>query len=204
MKKALKIIWRVFSIVLVVAVLTIMTVVIVQRFKGKEPQLFGYRINYVTTGSMSPEILAGDVIFCKDIDACNVKNGDIITYSNDGRIAGLKVGQTVCHKVIEEPYVDDDGVWHILTKGTANSVEDPELTGDQVIGKFVRKLKVLAAFYKVFLTKWGLLIIIIPLMAVLGIEIYRLTAKRNDADGEKSSKKEITGETGGTDGTDES
>ena len=46
-------------------------------------------------------------------------------------------------------------------------------------------------FYKVFLTKWGFLIIIIPLALLLVVELYRIVHSK-DADGGDSDNTELT------------
>lgn len=189
-------IWRIFSTILVIVVFVMLAFVFVQRITGKEPALFGYRMNYIRTGSMEPVIKAGDVILCKNVSADEVKKKDIITYRNDGRMTLLPEGETVCHEVIEEPY-SENGVIHITTKGRANDAPDPEVTGDQVIGRYVRKLTVMTLFYKVFLTKWGFLIIIIPLALLLVVEIYRLAHGKEDEGANPSDtidNKDKTGE----------
>ena len=196
-------IWRVVSTLIVIAVLLMLAAVFVQRITGREPSLFGYRMNYIRTGSMDPTIKEGDVILCRNVDAGSVAKGDIITYTNDGRLTSLPAGETVCHRVVEEPYTED-GEIHLTTRGDANGASDPEIVGSQVIGRFVRKLTVMTLFYKVFLTKWGFLIVIIPLALMLVIEIYGMAHSKDKSQGEpdkgepEGNNKDKTGEADGT------
>ncbi len=192
-------IWRVISTLLVIAVLAMLATVFIQRITGREPTLFGYRINYIRTGSMEPTIKEGDVILCRNVTAEAVAKGDIITYTNDGRLTTLPEGQTVCHRVVEEPYTVD-GEIRLTTQGDANGSPDPEITGAQVIGRFVKKLTIMTLFYKVFLTKWGFLIVIIPLALMLVVELYGLTHSKDKQQGEPNegepqyNNKDKTGE----------
>lgn len=190
-------IWRVISTILVILVFVMLAYVFIQRITGREPEILGYRMNYIRTGSMEPAIKEGDVILCKRIDAEDVKVNDVITYANDGRITSLPEGETVCHRVVEEPF-ELEGVLLIPTKGDANDEADPVITGDQVIGRYVRKMTVMTLFYKVFLTKWGLLIVILPLALLLVIELYRLTHAKEEAESldsaEQNNNTDKTGE----------
>ena len=188
-------IWRVISTLLVLAVFALLLTLFVQRITGREPELFGYRINYIRTGSMDPAIKEGDVILCKNVSPDDVAIRDIITYRNDGRMTLLPEGETVCHRVVEEPRTEN-GVVHLVTQGDANDAPDPEITGDQVIGRYVRTLTVMTLFYKVFLTKWGLLIVILPLALLLVIEFYRLAHSKDIPEDEPSDtdNKDTTGE----------
>ena len=178
-------IWRVISTVLIVLVFVLLALLFVQRITGREPALFGYRMNYIRTPSMGDTIKAGDVILCRNVTAEEVKKGDIITYVSDERMPGLPAGETVCHRVVEDPRTEN-GVVYLVTQGDANSAADPEITGDQVIGRYVKTLTIMTLFYKVFLTKWGLLIVIVPLALLLVVEIYRLAHSKDDNGGEPS------------------
>ena len=186
-------IWRVFSTVLVVALLAMLAFAFIQRVRGNEISLFGYRMNYIRTGSMETTINTGDVVLCRDISAADVKLNDIITYRNEGNV-DIPDGETVCHRVVNEPRTEN-GTVYLTTKGD-NPVTNPapdkkEVRGDQVIGRYVRTLKVMTLFYKVFLTKWGFLIIIIPLALLLVVELYRIVHSK-DADGGDSDNTELT------------
>lgn len=180
-------IWRVISTILVIAVFVMLAYVFVQRITGREPEILGYRMNYIRTGSMEPTIKSGDVILCRRVDAAEVKLDDVITYANDGRITSLPEGETVCHRVVAEPYTEE-GVLYIPTKGDANSEADPVITGEQVIGRYLKTLTIMTLFYKVFLTKWGFLIVIIPLALLLVVELYRLTHAKEYAEAQPSDE----------------
>ena len=77
------------------------------KVNGKTPSLFGYSVLRVSTGSMQPELMIGDVILGKSVDnPTALKVGDIITYRGSGQTEGL----LVTHKVVVAPYKTADGV----------------------------------------------------------------------------------------------
>lgn len=87
----------------------------------------------VLTGSMSPNINAGDKIFSKPVDVNTLKVGDVITYlPNDKRTGGVPI----VHRV--KNLVRDDGrLVAIITKGDANPAQDAPVLPEQVTGKII-------------------------------------------------------------------
>lgn len=86
--------------VLAILVLTVI-VFMGSKVNGKTPSLFGYSVLRVSTGSMQPELMIGDVILGKSVDnPTALKVGDIITYRGSGQTEGL----LVTHKVVVAPY----------------------------------------------------------------------------------------------------
>ena len=85
LRKTLRIIKNVLCWgVLAILVLTVV-VFMSSKVNGKAPTFFGYSILRVSTGSMEPELMIGDVILGKSVDNPNdLKVGDIITYQ--GRV----------------------------------------------------------------------------------------------------------------------
>lgn len=91
------------------------------KVNGKTPSLFGYSVLRVSTGSMQPELMIGDVILGKSVDnPTALKVGDIITYRGSGQTEGL----LVTHKVVVAPYKTADGTYKLQTKGIANDAPD--------------------------------------------------------------------------------
>lgn len=91
--------------------------------KSEINQLFGYSCLKVITGSMEPEIKAGENVLikkCKDY-----KIGDIITYIT-------KDLEIITHRIISK----EEGLYY--TKGDANNVEDSEpILDNQIYGKVI-------------------------------------------------------------------
>jgi len=188
-KKWLKVLRWVFT-ALVLIVLVFCVVTVVQVKSAKKPFIFGYATYYVLTGSMEPVIHVGDVIIDEKVSSISdLKEGDIITYiGKEGEFAG----KTVTHKIVR---IDGD---KIVTKGVAAKVvkEDPPITFNDVIGRYVKTSSFLTTVYMVFTSKYGfLLIVFIPLMILLIMQVVNFRrACRMDKDGklpEEKSAEEI-------------
>lgn len=185
MKRVFKIAKRVLDVVsiLLIAVM-VLTIVIsmVSRINGNAPSFFGYTIYRVASGSMEPELMVGDVILDKDVkDPLELKVDDIITFMGSGELDGVYV----THKIIKAPY--DDGTGFMLqTQGVANELADEPIPVEKVKGIFICKVPFLDAVYNVFLSPWGLLIIIGLIIFIFFGEIVNLvraiTGNINDDD----------------------
>jgi len=85
---------------------------------------FGNTVFEVQTGSMEPEISAGDWIIVKYEK--NIQLNDIVTFEHKG--------QYITHRVIEAY----NGTY--VTKGDANSAKDAPISKDKIIGKVTKVL----------------------------------------------------------------
>lgn len=136
----------------------LMIVTLTARINGETPHLFGHALYRVSSGSMVPTLQVGDIILCRDCDPMELKNGDIITY--DGK-SGQFAGKKVTHRVVKEPYRNpDDGKYYLVTKGDDNPVEDTPISTSQVTGVYLNKVEVFRWIYDIFITPWGLIILI--------------------------------------------
>ena len=100
-----------------------------QKFIEKNDfvDFLGFKAFIVLTGSMEPEISAGDVVIINNVNQQNVRIGDIITYSVGG------TNQTVTHRVIE--ITQKNGKTYYKTKGDNNNSTDSDLVEyEQIIG----------------------------------------------------------------------
>ncbi len=83
------------------------------------PHLLGYRTSTMLTGSMEPGISPGDVVVTVPKPAADLQVGDVISYKipvEDHRVETHRVTK-IMHKA--------DGTIAIITKGDANSDNDP-------------------------------------------------------------------------------
>lgn len=179
MKKFKKVLDVLATILLLVAT-ALVILVFVLRLTGTKPKAMGYYLFNVASDSMSPMLEVDDVIVVKQCEASEVHNGDVITYhANSGEMAG----KDITHKVIEEPVTDTGGTIRIKTRGIKEgAVTDPIITGDQVIGKYVTKLKIVSLIFAVFKKWYGLLIFLVILFALMGKEMYNLHKLSQKAD----------------------
>ncbi len=128
---------------------------------------------------MEPKLMVGDIILSKNIDdISSVHTGDIVTYMGE---TGDYAGKRITHEVVVEPY-EADGEFLLQTQGTANDMPDPIIRASSLEGSMVCKLGILSAIYSIFITPWGL-VIILGILAVLFInEVFALRQliKEND------------------------
>ena len=170
----------VLSTILLISATALMVFVFVLRLTGAKPKMFGYYVFNVASDSMTPMLQVNDVILVKACSGEDVHKGDVITYRGQ---SGELAGKDITHKVIEEPAKDTGGTIRIKTKGIKDgAIEDPILTGDQVIGKYVRTLKILSFIFTVFKQWYGLLIFLGFFIILMSVEIYNLVNLSKKAD----------------------
>lgn len=101
---------------IVVLVVTLNLILLVQKIQNKPASIFGYKVFVVISGSMEPNIHVGDIVITKNVKACDLKVGDIITFNNDK--------YTITHRIID---IIQDGETYYKTKGDHNSIADKDL-----------------------------------------------------------------------------
>ncbi len=175
MKKLLKIGKIIFDIIFVLfivaaAFLTINSVI--AQISGNIPSVFGYSIYRVVSGSMEPEIHVGDILLSRAADASEVSVGDVIAFDGGKQYPGL----LVTHKVIKAPY-DDNGQIMLQTKGVANNYEDDPIPAESVKSIIVCKLPFLTWIYKIFMSPFGIIIIVALLGFIFFDELKKLFKK---------------------------
>lgn len=144
-KKILKIIGNILYAIVFVFVLLLLIIAILQRTTNNEITIGGYRIFVVATGSMEPVYKVGDVLISKEIPANEIKVDDDIVYI--GKESNFK-DKIVTHRVV---YIENENEnYKIITKGIANTAEDPEITQNEVLGKIIYKFKSLTLLQKAF------------------------------------------------------
>ena len=164
-------IFKVCSTALFILLMIITITLVVMRFMGESYSFLGYNAYYVLTGSMEPEIMAGDVIFSKKVDdASKLKVGDVITYN--GKV-GMVKDKSITHKIIEMR--EENGELVFVTQGVANPAADPPISSEQIVSKMVFKSSLLGNVVSVVNSKTGfLMIIILPLAVFLASEVVSL------------------------------
>jgi signal peptidase len=113
-------------------------------------QLHGDRLLVVTSGSMAPEIQAGDAVVIRQVtSASQLRVGQVITFYPP------KSATLVTHRIVGVAYVervdrDGNGVLddqgkpltdpYVKTKGDANRIDDPNLTPATSVRGIVREI----------------------------------------------------------------
>lgn len=154
--RVLNIIKNVICWTLIVCLVSMLIIFLMARTSGETPSVFGYSILRVSSGSMEPELMVGDVIIDKKIeDYSDIKKGDVVTFKGAGNLSDM----LVTHKVIKAPYYEN-GELMIQTRGIANEIADEPILMTAVTGVMVCKVTFLNTVFSVFLSPWGLIILI--------------------------------------------
>ena len=163
--KGLKIIGNILYVILFIIAILMLGVVILQRVSDNSLSLGGYRIFIVATGSMEPKYLVSDVLLSKEVDPSEINIGDDVVYKGK---EGTFKDKVVTHQVIEKS--QDNGTYKFITKGIANIEQDPEITGNQIYGRVIGKIKTLSYIGKVI---QNIYIFYFFIFIPIGIIIYR-------------------------------
>ena len=127
----------------ILGIIIILAVIAVSLFLTI-PKLMGYEIYNVETGSMSPAIPVGSVIFVEKVEPTEVKEGDIITFRNEGVM--------VTHRVTANNKLEGQ----FVTKGDANEIEDMEpVPYSLLMGKVVKYFPVFGKLLVVYNSMLG-------------------------------------------------
>lgn len=128
-----KIVSSLVTLLLVCTVFLCFSVVMQVLNKGYA-SIGGYSLFRVVTGSMEPEIFAGELIASKSVDIDTLEVGDVICFRSK---SPQMLGRSITHRVIGRS-VDTEGNVQLLTKGDANlSVDEYYVTQDNLIGVVV-------------------------------------------------------------------
>jgi signal peptidase len=108
-RPAKKILRRISFGLVIVVLLAMLGKVWIAKINGQVPDLFGYQIYVVETGSMIPTLPIGSTLIVKELrQGDELKAGDIITYSH--------ASAAITHRVTGL-VIDEDGVTRYQTQG---------------------------------------------------------------------------------------
>jgi signal peptidase len=137
------------------------------------PKILPYQALVVRSGSMSPTIRTGSIVFYKKIDADKVKVGDIIVFNKPGQ-ANEKVTHRV-YKISNSP-----AGRYFTTKGDANGAADswrvPAVGTGWVSAFHVPAVGYVLAALQSTLAR--LLLLVIPALALGAITLYEIWRER--------------------------
>lgn len=183
-QKLLTIIGAVLCVILIPILIINLTLIVKSYVNTDEvPKIGGVCPLIVLTDSMLPEISSGDLIICKDIDAKDVKVGDVISFFDP---AG-NGSSVVTHRVIE--IVEENGQTKWRTRGDNNNTEDKVLVPyENLVGIWEGTRVPGAGSVAMFLqTTPGLIVCVIcPLALLIAYDVLRRRkydkAKQEDTD----------------------
>lgn len=123
---------NILAIVLIAASLFVLLAVVLTP-SGQVPQVMGYSMLRVLTGSMEPDIPEQSMLLVRQTDPEALEIGDVISFfSPDPTLNGA----LNTHRIVG---IEDDGTGlRFITKGDANVLEDQQaVDARQVIGRVV-------------------------------------------------------------------
>lgn len=99
--------------------------------------IFGIYMFNIVSESMEPTLEKNDVVIVQKCDLSQLKENDIITFEQDGRI--------ISHRILD--VIIERGIIKFETKGDNNEIPDPDLIeAGQVYGKVLFSIKKIGKF----------------------------------------------------------
>ena len=146
------------------------------RAQGRIPDIGGYSIIRITTGSMEPAIPTGTYILVKKTEPEKIRSGDIISfYSEDPLIYNLPNTHRVVRKRMQE-----DGTYLFETRGDNNFKDDElQVPESRLIGRYQENLESLTKFVGFFMTRGMLLLLLCMQGMCIVMAIYFHSLKKS-------------------------
>ena len=185
--KALKIIGNILYTIFFIIVILMLIVVIMQRATDNSIAFGGFRMFTVATGSMVPQYEVGDVLISREIAPEQIQVEDDIVYK--GKEGSFK-DRVVTHRVI---FIEkqEEGNYKIITKGIANTEQDPEIDQTQVYGKIIYKVISLSFIGKLINNIYLFyFLIFIPIAIIIFKQIKNIAAKDDGEDDGREEKED--------------
>ncbi|NBJ69577.1 MULTISPECIES: signal peptidase I SipW [Clostridia] len=180
---------RIVSYVLFITLLVVASIVLMTKVSGGEPELFGYQLKTVLSGSMEPEIQTGSIIAIKMISETNeFKKGDVITFKADEN-------KLVTHRIVDTTSTKNGVVY--TTKGDNNNAADSSpVLAENVVGEYKGFTIPFLGYFIHFAQSpnGSIFLLILPgvlLLGFAGISIWRTLAQLEDA--KKTNQANVSG-----------
>lgn len=169
LKSITRLLSKILAFLFYVALLFMFFVIGSAIFSGGEPNLFGYQIKTVLSGSMEPNIKTGSIVIVKTGgDPTIFKENDIVTFkATENRI--------VTHRIVD--VVQKNGKTMYRMKGDSNKTKDMNLVLPQnVIGKYTNiTIPYIGYFIEFTKSKGGsLLLFLIPGLLLFGYSLIAI------------------------------
>ena len=165
-KNVLNFIWKVIYKLIAVAVILMFVFAVVQKSSDNRESIFGIKIFTVITGSMIPVYEIGDIIIVKDVLPEEIIAGDDIVYIGE---KGTYRDKTITHRV-QSIKKKEDGNYGIITKGVANSSQDPEINQTQVLGKVIGHVPIFSFILKLITNIYVIIMILVVIFIYKNIK----------------------------------
>lgn len=162
-----------YIIILLLALVFIVNITMIIKSytqPDRVPDFMGYKPFIVLSGSMEPEIMAGDLIVTKEVDAGELKVGDIISFRVGDNIV-------VSHRIAS---IDEEPERTFYTKGDANvGMDAVEVLPEHIEGRYIWRGAGLGRFAIFLQTPIGMLVFVVaPLCLFI---IYDIVSRNRRA-----------------------
>ncbi len=149
------------NILLTIVVLIILPLVVFTLISSKTNKLGGIKSFVVLTGSMTPNLNVGSVVFTKPNPSYT--KGDVIAFKSADR--------TITHRIIEVK-----GAKTFVTKGDANNAADSDpVSENKIVGKQIFYIPYLGKFIVFLSTVQGFLLFIAgPIIVFVIFELWNI------------------------------
>lgn len=157
--------------------------------KGEVPNVLGYSVLRLQTGSMEPGYKTGSIIIAKKVDVNDLEKGDVISFYSTSKDISDRVNT---HRIIDIIY-DQSGTREFITKGDANELQDEHpVLSSRIIGKVVFDLGVVSGSVLGMLQnpKVIFFLIIVPLIIITfseAVNLVNIVMNKDGNSGEEAS-----------------
>jgi signal peptidase I len=176
---------RVVTSILMILLVSVAGMVLSTKLTGGEPEVFGYQLKTVLSGSMEPGIQTGSIIAVKSIgeeEKATLQKGDVITFAEEEN-------RLVTHR-ISDVISTDSGVQY-TTKGDNNQAPD---SNPVLLENIVAEYNGFTIPYVGYLLHFAqspngsILFMIIPGVLMLGYSLFTIWSTLRQLEDKHSSK----------------
>lgn len=155
---------KVLHIKLTILAFIFLPIAVFTLITSKTDRIGGIKSLVVLTGSMTPSIPQGSVIFIKSAEAYSM--GDVVTFEQKGRL--------VTHRI--EAIENMNGDTFFATKGDANNSADSDLVASNLVqGRTLFHIPAFGKAILFFKTPVGFVLsIILPTLLFIGFELWAI------------------------------
>ena len=137
------------------------------KASGDVPNVLGYKLYVVLSGSMEKAIPTGSLVAVQKTEVKKLVSGDVITFNQ------IDNSKTVTHRIVKIENID--GILNFTTKGDANDTNDIGIVkSDNIIGKFKFSIPFAGSVLQFVKTKNGILVLLI----IPGILLFLIESKK--------------------------
>ncbi|MFD1039946.1 signal peptidase I SipW [Virgibacillus byunsanensis] len=122
---------RLITTVLMILLVSVALMVVFTKLSGEEPEIFGYQLKTVLSGSMEPGIQTGSIIAVNTVsgdERVNFQKGDVITFlETENRL--------ITHRITEST-TTDNGVLYTTKGDNNNAVDSSPVLAENVVAVY--------------------------------------------------------------------